>query len=270
MSASAFELNKNRSIASQLAVSVKSGRVVHAFAFIGGSAQDRSQIGMWLAGYLLCDDPKDGPCGECLACRKIEHGNHEDLIYLSKPKDKETIVKDQILELIDRISFKPFGRRYVVIIEDAQLMNAASQNKLLKTLEEPVSDAVMILLTETAEGLLPTVLSRCACYYLEPAGSSVTEEDARMAEEFVRLIISGAPFYKKKAAITDILADKDNARSRALAFLDALEDTLRDRLVQGDVSDRLINAVKQAETSRKYIRQLHSAAYTLKQMCLRV
>ncbi len=275
MSGSAFDLNKNQVIAQQLSVSVKSGKVVHAYAFIGGSAEDRAQLGKWLAGYLLCEDPEDGPCGDCLACRKIEHGNHEDLIYLRRQKDRESIVKDQVLDLIDRISFKPFGSRYVAVIEDAQLLNSASQNKLLKTLEEPVSEAVMILLSESAEALLPTVLSRCSCFYLQGAELQATEEDAALAKRFVQLIKSAAPFYRKKAVISEIIADKENARSRTLAFLDALEEELRLQLLSGADREQqdekiLINAIKQAETSRKYIKQLHSAAYTLKQLCLRV
>ena len=275
MSVSAFE-QSNSIIAGQISTAIKTGRLVHAYAFIGGSAKDRSDLAMWLASYLLCKDPKDGPCGECVACHKIAHGNHEDLIIVRKPEDRESIVKNQILELIDRISFKPFGSRYVAVIEDAQLMNAASQNKLLKTLEEPVSDVVMILLAESSEGLLPTVMSRCSSYYLQDSKAEYGQEAADISDRFIRLAAEGAPFYKKKAALDPILQDKEDARGKALEFLDALEDKLELMLTEDkgtmdpSLSERLINTVKQAETSRRYLKQLHSAAYTLKQFCLRV
>ena len=276
MSAAAFELKRNSIIASQIAAAVKSGRVVHAYAFIGGSPEDRNSLALWLASYMLCKDPGDGPCGSCISCQKIAHGNHEDVIFVRKPEDRESIVRTQILELIDRLSFKPFGSRYVAVIEDAQLMNAASQNKLLKTLEEPVSDAVMILLADSSEGLLPTVLSRCSCFYLQDADAQYSAAAGSIADQFIGLVISDAPFYRKKAALAPILEDKDDARAKAAEFLDALEQKLEQKLTkeQGIMDaaacSKLINTVKQAETSRKYIKQLHSAAYTLKQFCLRV
>ena len=274
MSVKASDLKNNIYIAKQLTLTVESGKVVHAFAFIGGSAADRAEIGNWLAQYLLCASPEGGPCGSCLSCRKFEHSNHEDFIKIEKQDGRESIVKDQILELIDKLAFKPFGGKYVVIIEDAQQMNAVSQNKLLKTLEEPVSEAVMILLSETADGLLPTVLSRCSCYYLESPKAEDGGKDSEAAKSFAKLIKTGAPFYKKKAEIYDIVSDKENGRSRALAFLDVLEDELRTEAVANagaaENTDRQTNAIRQAELCRKYLKQLHSVAYTMKQMCLRV
>lgn len=268
------DLKSNIRVARQLSDSVKRGSVVHAYAFIGGSSTDRSEIGNWMAKYLLCEDPDDGPCMKCLQCRKAEHGNHEDLLHIGKPDDRESIVKDQILELTDRISYKPFGKRYVVIIEDAQLMNAAAQNKLLKTLEEPVSEAVMILLSENEEALLPTVLSRCCVFRLEePEGADSPDSEA--AKAFAALIRSKAPFYKKKALLADILADKENSRERGLLFIDKLMDCLMGCLKDGTALSAeeihlMENAVHSAQQSRKYLKQVHSVVYTLKQMCLRV
>ena len=257
MSVKASDLKNNIYIAKQLTLTVESGKVVHAFAFIGGSAADRAEIGNWLAQYLLCASPEGGPCGSCLSCRKFEHSNHEDFIKIEKQDGRESIVKDQILELIDKLAFKP-----------------VSQNKLLKTLEEPVSEAVMILLSETADGLLPTVLSRCSCYYLESPKAEDGGKDSEAAKSFAKLIKTGAPFYKKKAEIYDIVSDKENGRSRALAFLDVLEDELRTEAVANagaaENTDRQTNAIRQAELCRKYLKQLHSVAYTMKQMCLRV
>ena len=133
---------QNSKIKNQIRSSLKRGKLVHAYAFTGGTAQERTEIGMWLCRTLFCE-AEEKPCGECLACRKFLHGNHEDFIVVKKPQDRESIVKDQILDLTDRLMLKPFGRRYAVVIEDAQLMNTAAQNKLLKTLEEPASEAVI-------------------------------------------------------------------------------------------------------------------------------
>lgn len=256
-----------------------SGKTVHAFAFIGGSKESRLELGTFFARTLLCEDPVNGFCGKCLACRKSEHGNHEDYIVVRKPEDRESIVKDQILQLIDRLSFKPYGSRYVVLIEDADLMNAASQNKLLKTLEEPQSQAVIILLSPTKDALLPTVLSRCRTCFLEEPSQALTEDLKQASREFLKLILSNGSYYRKKALIQPFTEDKDDSRGLALAFLDALELVCRDVLVnsaagEGRLSEaqkqKITDAVRQVEISRKYLKQLHSTAYTLKQMCLRV
>ena len=276
MSTKPCDLNNNSRIAEQLSARIVSGSNVHAYAFTGGSATDRLQLGDWLAQYLLCTEPDGGPCGECLACRKFIHGNHEDLIRVKKQADRESIVKDQILELTDRLSFKPFGARYVVIIEDAQLMNAASQNKLLKTLEEPVSETVMILLSERTEGLLPTVLSRCCVFCLQDEEAAGAGEDAAAAKQFAELIAAGAAFYRKKQLISGIISDKENSRARADAFLAALEEELLSSLksdadgASSDAKKRMLSAAGHVETARRYIKQLHSVGYTLKQLCLRV
>ena len=256
--------------------SIASGRVSHAYALIGGSRESRADLGRWFAQSLFCESPEDVPCGECLPCRKFLHGNQEDFILIRKPDDRESILREQILSLIDRLMIKPFGR-YVVLIEDAQLMNAAAQNKLLKTLEEPVSEAVIILLADTAEGLLPTVLSRCVKFFLKDADADLSE--AETADRFIYSILTKAPYYKKREVLSDIIADKETSRQRAEAFLDSAEDKLltviKDRRFNGRaVSDAtwelLIPAEEEISNCRRSIRQLHSVAYSLKQLCLRV
>ena len=267
---------QNSKIKNQIRSSLKRGKLVHAYAFTGGTAQERTEIGMWLCRTLFCE-AEEKPCGECLACRKFLHGNHEDFILVKKPQDRESIVKDQILELTDRLMLKPFGSRYAVLIEDAHLMNAAAQNKLLKTLEEPASEAVIVLLSDRREALLPTVLSRCVCFSLTQETSAFREEAA--AGKLAGLIMSGAEFYKKKAVLEDIIRDKDDPRAMAEDLLNALEARLMALLKEestgnGETSaeavSRLSGAVKAVLEARKYIRQLHSVAYTLKQLCLRV
>ncbi|MBO4861301.1 MAG: hypothetical protein J5535_00165 [Firmicutes bacterium] len=268
--------DQNSRIKNQIITSIRRGRLVHAYAFTGGTAQQRTELGTWLCRTLFCE-AEDKPCGECLPCRKFLHGNHEDFLIVKKPQDRESIVKDQILELTDRLMLKPFGSRYAVMIEDAQLMNAAAQNKLLKTLEEPASEAVIVLLADRREALLPTVLSRCVCFSLSDEASSFREEAA--AEKLAGLILSGAEYYKKKAVLEDIIRDKDDSRTRAEDFLNALEARLMTLLKEektgnGKTSNeevsRLSEAVKAVLEARRCIRQLHSVAYTLKQLCLRV
>lgn len=235
----------------------------HAFLFVSPSKDSLKEMGMWLAKKVLCSDP--------LSELKFEHGNHEDFISVQKPEDRESLGVAQIEELIEKLRFKPYGSTYAVLIEDAGIMRPEAQNKLLKTLEEPDSPCVMILLSERQGAMLSTVQSRCAVFILEDERVPGSEFAEAAGDKFINLIISGAPYYKKKAVLADILADKDNARERALEFLDILEEKLEMELLKNSSDVEVISrAVKQAETGRMYLKQLHSVAYTLKQMCLRV
>ena len=251
---------KNSRIVLQLEKMLASGRTGHAFLFCGGSRDSRDEIGLWLAERILCTDE--------VSQRKFEHGNHEDFILVEKPSDRESIVKEQILSLVSRLEYKPYGERYAVLIRDAHLMNETAQNKFLKALEEPVSPVVYILLAEREDSLLPTIRSRCTGFHLEEDAVEADEGILAAAEGFAGLINGTRCYYKKKAVIQSILNDKDDLRASALAFLDALEDRLEEGMLKGDMDKAA--AVKHLETARKYLLQGHSVPYTLKQLCVRV
>lgn len=100
------------------------------------------------------------PCGRCRSCRKIESDNHPDIIRL-KPTGPFLKI-DQIRALCRTLAMKPYeaGMR-VVIISDAQAMNPAAGNALLKVLEEPPVRTILVLIAAHTSDLLPTVVSRC-------------------------------------------------------------------------------------------------------------
>ena len=101
-------------------------------------------------------------CGTCTACSRIARGIHPDVIALAPDPDAGNIKVDVVRELIDSIGYRPFeGRWRVVIIDDADTLLEAAQNALLKTLEEPPSSSVFVLVTAHPDGLLATVRSRC-------------------------------------------------------------------------------------------------------------
>ena len=132
----------------------------------GPAGVGKRRVAAAVAAALNCLDPRTGDlerdaCGTCASCRRIERGVHPDVVTI-EPGDSGSIKIEPIREVIDRAGFRPFeGRRRVVIIDEADAMVPQAQNALLKTLEEPPSASVFLLVSSMPDVLLPTVRSRC-------------------------------------------------------------------------------------------------------------
>lgn len=264
------ELKENRIIAGQLSTIMEAGKTVHAFLFIGPDKPAR-ELGMAFAKALLCSESAGDSCDRCLSCRKFDHSNHEDFILVERSENRAGLVVSQIEELQKQLQYKAFGNTRVAVIAEAQLLNPASQNKLLKTLEEPAPGTVLILLADSRENLLPTILSRCSCYYLQESAPDYEAEAVQTAKQFAMLVAQEAPFYKKKDCIKQILASKDEARAKGLEFLGALEEELHEMLVKQSCSlEILTNALRRTEEAVRGLKMSYNTAYVLKGMCIKI
>ena len=144
---------------------IAEGKFPHAVIFSGGEGIGKKKIAETCAAVLLCKNPVGGePCGVCENCKLISAGSHPDF-YLVEPESTKTtknIKIGQIRTLQTEVSLRPVqaeGR--VVLIDGAEFMNNAAANCLLKTLEEPPSQTIFILLSANRAGLLMTLRSRC-------------------------------------------------------------------------------------------------------------
>ncbi len=142
-------------------------QVRHAYLFTGPPHIGKALLAQRFAQTLLCTGGPDPtiapqePCNTCLSCRKVLHGNHPDIHVISKPADKQFILIEQIRVLQSDSARRTLeGRRNIFIIENAHEMNVQAANCLLKTLEEPEPDVVLLLTVPDAGLLLPTILSR--------------------------------------------------------------------------------------------------------------
>lgn len=154
---------------------VSGQRPHHAWLLLGPAGAGKMTLAMTLAAGLVCE-ADDRPCGECLGCRKVANGTHPD-IWTEVPGGKSnTITVDQVTEIQRRLGYRRAeGNFRVVMIDGAGTMNAQSQNKLLKTLEEPPPATVLVLCALHPGQLLVTVRSRCSKLAL---GSADPEEVA--------------------------------------------------------------------------------------------
>ena len=137
-------------------------KVSHAYIMNGARGSGKKMLASLFAMTLLCEKKGPDPCNTCHSCRQAEGGNHPDIIWVAHEKPN-TISVDDIREQVNNtVMIKPYQGPYkVYIIDRAELMTPQAQNALLKTIEEPPEYAVIILLTENAQTMLPTINSRC-------------------------------------------------------------------------------------------------------------
>lgn len=151
-----------------LAGSFRHGKMSHAFIFRGPDGVGKKRTALSMAALVNCQapDPMDS-CGNCSSCRKFQSDNHPDLLVIQP--DGAAIKIDQIRDMKQTLTFPPFEARYrVIILEDVQTMKREAANSLLKTLEEPPPNNLLILTADEAGEVLPTIISRCQTIAFHP------------------------------------------------------------------------------------------------------
>lgn len=157
------------------------------------------------------------------------------------------------------LKIKSFGDRRVVLIRNADNMQPVVQNKLLKTLEEPLGNTVIILSAKRRDAFLPTILSRCTEIASSDKELLLQSESLELAKEFLK----AEAFYNKKNIVSEI----DN-KEDANAFLDALESLLRERLLETLNSKIIGKQIRLIEETRKNIGSGYSVSFALKSLSL--
>jgi len=150
-------LGQDNSIA-VLSRSLAADKIAHAYLFDGIAGCGKKKTALAFIEAVFCGQSEG--CGHCPSCRKLAAGQHPDL-HVVEP-DGAFIKIDQIRELQRNLSFRPFeAPKKACIIDGVDRLNIAAGNSLLKTLEEPPGNALLILITDNPGGVLPTILSRC-------------------------------------------------------------------------------------------------------------
>ncbi|MEG2350192.1 MAG: DNA polymerase III subunit delta' [Hungatella sp.] len=148
---------------------IEAQKVSHAYILSGEAGMGRKSLANAFALTLLCEKGNAQPCMECHACKQVLSENHPDLIYVRHEKPTSVGVDDIREQVNDTIMIRPYSSDYkLYIIDEAEKMTVQAQNALLKTIEEPPSYAIIILLTTNQEAFLPTILSRCVQLKLKP------------------------------------------------------------------------------------------------------
>ncbi len=227
--------------------SLERGRLAHGYLFTGHDLADLEALALTLAKTLNCERPvkKAGAavdcCGQCIACQKIEHLNHADVHWV-RPESKSRVIRaEQMRQLMQDINLKPTEAQYkVCIIVAADRLNESAANAFLKTLEEPPSNSILILLTTEPQRLLETILSRCLKLNFAGDGKrAIRPEHMEVLQAFSDLAAEPQKSLIGRYRLMDVLVskltemretiDKTLTARSPLARYDDVEPDLRDK-----------------------------------------
>lgn len=209
------------SVIDQFRHSQSRGRLAASYLFLGPSGVGKRLFAIKLAQALLCKTGSEQlePCGNCESCQLFEAGNHPDLDVVGLPTGKRWLPVDLFIGdrdhrnqvgLCHNISLRPqMGRRRVAIIDDADYLTTESANCLLKTLEEPPSGAVIILIGTSRGRQLPTILSRTQTIRFAP-----------LSEEIVRRLVLEQQIASDEPQAAQIATASEGSLSKAKELVD--------------------------------------------------
>lgn len=138
-------------------------KLPHAMMLAGPKGIGKRHLADALAQLLLCSSPIEGKaCSKCRGCELNKAQTHPDLMWLEPEEEGKAIKVDQVRELTESLSKTAQQNGYkVVILEPAEAMNGNAANALLKSLEEPAANTLLVLITHSPSAVLPTIRSRC-------------------------------------------------------------------------------------------------------------
>jgi DNA polymerase-3 subunit delta' len=235
----------HRRIVSLLSRAVAQNRLPPSLLLAGPSGVGKRRVAMAVAAAVNCLQPRQSgefqhdACGECATCKRIARGVHPDVILI-EPGETGTIKIEQVRDVIDRSGYRPFeGRRRAVVIDEADAMVHAAQNALLKTLEEPPSASIFILVSSMPDMLLPTVVSRCPRLRFGPLSVA----------EVVEILVRDHDYTQAEARVA--AADADGSVGRALSAESAdltearaAAQQILEQAARTTDASRLVDAVK--------------------------
>lgn len=138
---------------------VDTGRVSHAYLFVGPPGSGKLDAALALAQAVLCE--RSVGCGTCDSCIRVAHRTHPD-VHLFRPESAQGYLVSQVRDLIEDLPLAPVrADAKAYILDEAEALTASSANALLKSLEEPPRGVVFILLGTNQDAVLPTIVSRC-------------------------------------------------------------------------------------------------------------
>lgn len=258
---------KNKKQENYLKQQIESGEFVSFMLFVGQKGTGKHKMVEDFAATVMCEDGNGPPCQECSGCKLMKSGSHPDYLKISA---EGPIKIADIRNLQKALYLKPFKAGHkVAFIENAHMMTEESANAMLKVLEEPPENSIIIL-TAPEKKLLPeTIVSRSQVVNF---GTTGAVED--YSQEFIADIME---VLKKRPVYEKILLSQKYSKEKSLAldFLNALEGILRDvvlgkRQIEGYSSHLVISNLELIQKSREYLKNNLSGKFVLENLILNI
>jgi DNA polymerase-3 subunit delta' len=245
--------------------SISRNRLAHAYLYAGPAGIGKSRFARIVAQCLLCQRHADlelKACDKCSSCKQVNAGSHPDLFIVSCPEGKKEIPVELFKGekgkrndgLIYDLSLRPMaGSRRVAILDDSNQMNEEGANAMLKTIEEPPENSLLILIADNLEAILPTIRSRCQLLRF----SALPTED--VADLLIEHEITSDPEEAASAA-----AMSEGSLKTASQLLNPALRTLRSQLYEAlsardmqpiDVAKRIADAIEEISSDTAEQRQ---------------
>jgi len=187
-------------------------KLAHALMIEGPTGTGKTSLARAMVARLLCREEQDSACGHCRSCQVLAGSAHPDYFDLQPEEDSEVIKVDQVRALIAKLDLTTsISERKVAYIHPAEAMNAAAANALLKSLEEPAGNTVLILVSDNPARLPVTIRSRCQTI-------TVTQPDPAIVSDWLQKS-SGKPAN----LVIDALQAAGGSPLRAARYLDSPE-----------------------------------------------
>lgn len=212
-------------------------KISHAYILEGERGSGKKTIAEALAALLQCESPveeADGPaaCGNCQSCIMMKHRDHPDVIRIRHEKPAVISVGDIREQLVNTAEIIPYRGPYkIYIMDEAEKMNQAAQNALLKTIEEPPEYVVILLLASNRGAFLSTILSRCILLDVKPVPDKTVREClqkecgvSKETAEFCSGFAMGNIGRAKEAALSEEFHELAEFTLSLLRFLNEFTD----------------------------------------------
>ncbi len=209
---------------------IKNDRVAHSYLFLGNEGIGKRLVALQFAKTLNClKGDKVDSCDQCISCKKIDAFLHPDVLVLEP--ENQTLKVGQVRYMQRDLSFRPYEGKYrICILSSADRMAPHMSNTLLKTLEEPPPNTVLILLANHARLILPTILSRCQLVRFHPLPIPLV---AKWLRERHGLDEAGAHLLASLS---------EGSPGRALEIEGKIRNIRREELIKGLVGEKSLPA----------------------------
>jgi DNA polymerase-3 subunit delta' len=217
-----------------LSAALQQGRLPHALLLTGLQGMGKAAFAQHLAQLLLCEQQGEQatPCGQCTGCTLYTAGSHPDFFKVTPEEGSMVIKVDQIRALSGALSFSRHGPgSKVAIMEPAEAMNINASNSLLKTLEEPTDNTVLLLVSTQPARLPATIRSRCQTVRIEVPAQEIALDWLKgqyagpQSEVYLRLA-NGAPLRALELAQGNTLEERQDHFKQLLGIYRGQQDPL--------------------------------------------